>query len=279
MKLFAFADEADPSLQGQIRAMKRNALDGLEIRAVDGENVSVITLEKAREIRKAMDDAGLVTWSIGSPIGKIKLLEDDFVSDVEKLKHTIEVADVLGAERIRLFSFRMPKGADPAIYKNEVIDRMGVYQECAERSGVLLCHENEKNIYGDTADRCFEILQAIPGIKGVFDPANFVQCGEDTLYAWKLLRDRIDYMHIKDALSDGTVVPPGEGEGNVKTIVSEYLADGKDRFTMEPHLYSFSALKVIEEKGHTSRVGENNRFANADEAFDFAVRTFRSLIA
>ena len=50
-------------------------------------------------------------------------------------------------------------------------------------------------------------------LDGVFDPANFVQCGIDTIEAFELLQDRITYLHIKDALPDGSVVPAGKGHG------------------------------------------------------------------
>ena len=143
MRIFAFADEADKLVDGQIAAMKCNGLQGLEVRGVDGVNVSKITLDKARELRKKMDDNGLVTWSIGSPIGKIKL-EDDFNAHLDTLRHCLEVADILGAKNLRLFSFYMPKDEDPTPYKNEVVDRMGAFLDVARGSGVLLCHENEK---------------------------------------------------------------------------------------------------------------------------------------
>ena len=41
-KIFAFADEASPMIDEQIKAMKRNGLLDLQIRSVDGENVSSI---------------------------------------------------------------------------------------------------------------------------------------------------------------------------------------------------------------------------------------------
>ena len=81
LRIFAFADEASPQIDRQIAAMKRNGLQGLEIRNVDGESVSAISLEKAREVRKKLDDAGLITWSVGSPIGKIDIEKDDFDRD------------------------------------------------------------------------------------------------------------------------------------------------------------------------------------------------------
>jgi sugar phosphate isomerase/epimerase len=226
--------------------MKRNALKGLEIRNVDGTNITDISLEKAREVRKQLDDNGLVTWSIGSPIGKQKIAKD-FAPELERFKHTLELAHELGAGNIRLFSFFMPKEEDPAIYRNEVIDRMGQFIEAARGSGVFLCHENEKGIYGDIADRCLDLHQQLPELKGIFDPANFVQCHDDTIRGWSLLKNYIHYLHIKDALVSGDVVPAGHGAGNVAYIVKEFMAQGGEAMTVEPHLRIFDGLKALEE--------------------------------
>ena len=277
LRIFAFADEADKLVDGQIAAMKRNGLCGLEVRGVDGVNVSKITLEKAREVRKKMDDNGLVTWSIGSPIGKIKL-DDDFDAHLEDLRHCLEVADILGAKNLRLFSFYMPKDADPSPYKNEVIDRMGAFLDVARGSGVLLCHENEKGIYGDIAARCLELHQALPELGGIFDPANYVQCGQDTLAGWELLQAHIHYLHIKDALADGSVVPAGKGIGNVPQIVKAFLAKGGSAATMEPHLKVFDGLKALEESGNTSVVGGIYQYPDANTAFDAACDAMKAIL-
>ena len=111
--IYAFADEASPSIDGQIAAMLRNHLEGLEIRDVDGQNVSDISADKAREVRRKLDDNGLVCWSIGSPIGKIEIT-DSFAPHLEKLKHTVEIARILGAPNIRMFSFYLPQGKSPS---------------------------------------------------------------------------------------------------------------------------------------------------------------------
>jgi predicted xylose isomerase-like sugar epimerase len=76
-QIYAFADEASPIIDKQIIAMRRNGLQGLEIRNVDGESVAAISLDKAREVRAKMDAAGLKVWSIGSPSGKIDIEKDD----------------------------------------------------------------------------------------------------------------------------------------------------------------------------------------------------------
>lgn len=278
MNIYAFADETHKDVDLQIKAMLRNGLQGLEARSIDGTNVSEITLEKAKEVRKKMDDAGLITWSIGSPIGKFKPWEQDWQAEQDKLKHTLEVADILGAKNIRMFSIYPEDRTQPEKYRDDIFEKLETYVSIAKGSGIQLCHENEKGIYGDTWERCLEILKTFPEIKGVFDPANFVQCGVDTLQAWANLKDYIYYMHIKDATSDKNVVPPGCGEGHVAEIVSEYVKMGGENFTMEPHLHSFASFKTLEEKGQESILGKMYLYESGDAALDAAVGYFREIL-
>ena len=278
-KIYAFADEASPIIDKQIIAMQRNGLQGLEIRNVDGESVAAISLDKAREVRAKMDAAGLKVWSIGSPIGKIDIEKDDFNAHMDTLRHVIEVAKILGAENIRMFSFYIPAGKNPADYRDEVLRRLHLMADAAEGTGVTLCHENEKGIYGDMANRCLEILEAEPRIAGVFDPANFVQCGQDTWEAWKLLGSKIKYMHIKDALfKDNSVVPAGKGDGQVGKILKAFLENGGECLTVEPHLTVFDALKTLEREGEKSRVGGAYAYPSSDAAFDAACQALRELL-
>ena len=273
----AFADESSNALGGQIDALKRNGYDYLEIRNIDGKNFTELTLEDAKEIKRELDDNGLRVWSLGSPIGKIDI-NGDFDAHIGLYKHTLELGNVFGAENIRLFSFFMPKGKNPDDYKNLVIERMGVFAEIAKAYGITPCHENEKGIFGDIADRCAEIHKAIPEIKAVFDPANFVQSGQDTLKAWEILNPYVKYMHIKDALSDGRVVAPGVGVGNVEQLLKNYAAKGGNVLTLEPHLYEFVGLKSLEREGEESVVGDMS-FKASEEAFDFAVDNLKELVA
>ena len=279
-QIFAFADEASPMIDNQIKAMLRNGLQGLEIRSVDGENVSGITIAKAKEVYQKINDAGLSVWSIGSPIGKIDIIKDSFSEHLDVLKRTIDIAREMKCGNIRMFSFYLPKDQEPGSFKNEVMDRLHQMAEMTAGSGVQLCHENEKGIYGDNAVRCCEILSEVPEIAGVFDPANFVQCGQDTLEAWKLLKNHIKYLHIKDALfADGSVVPAGKGEGNVPTIVKAYMEMGGVCMTVEPHLKVFGGLKALEREGEETRMGSRFVFETNDEAFDAACAALRAILA
>ncbi len=273
--IYAFADEADASVDGQIAAMRRNGLQGVELRGVDGVNISDISLSKAGEVRKKLEDSGLRAWSLGSPIGKIPL-DGDHATHVEKLRRTLEIAKALDCENIRVFSYYLPKDGNPAAFSGEVIDRLGELLDYAEEAGVALCHENEKGIFGDNAVRCRQLLTSLPALRGVFDPANFIQCGQDTAEAWQLLKDRIFYLHIKDARADGTVVPAGQGQGHVKDIVEDYLRMGGCAMTVEPHLKVFAGLSALEREGDTSAIG--HAYRTSGEAFDAACAALKGLL-
>lgn len=276
MRIFAFSDEAASELGGQIAAMKRNGLDGTEIRGVNGRSIVAHTAEEAKEVLRQLKDNGLSVWSVGSPIGKIPL-DGDFAGHLELLRHTLELANVLECRNLRMFSFYIPGGAKPEDCRNEVIEKLAQMAETAEGSGVALCHENEKGIYGDNAGRCADILDAVPALRCVFDPANFIQCGQDVPEAWKLLGSRVYYMHIKDAMADGTVVPAGEGIGYLPEILADYKARGGETVTVEPHLRVFDGLQGLEQGAQRSAVPAGV-YATADEAFDAACGALRKLI-
>ena len=270
IKLAAFADEADRKISGQIKIMKENGIEYLEIRGVDGENISDISLKKAREVRRQLDKAGIAVWSLGSPYGKISIF-DDFEPHLDKFKHGLELAKILGAKHIRIFSFYV-SAADKERCKDEVMRRLKQFILLAEGSGITLCHENEKGIYGDTAAFCEEIHKTFPQLKAVFDPANFIQCGQDTIKAWEMLAPYVEYMHIKDALADGSVVPAGKGIGNLPYLIKNYKGSV---LTLEPHLSVFDGFEKLEAEEKTKT---GYCYPTSIAAFDAAVNALKKLI-
>lgn len=275
--IYAFSDEASFDMDKQIAALKRNGLCGPEIRFVDGPSIVDITLDKAKEVRKKLDANGLRVWTLGSPIGKIKLVEDSFEEHLEKLKHILEVGNILGAENIRMFSFFLPEKSNFDDYANEVIDKVGKMAEITIKAGIHPCHENEKAIFGDTAERCMKLLTELPILEGIFDPANFIQCGQDTMEAWRMLNPFIKYLHIKDAFADGSVVPAGKGIGRVPEIVADYVKKGGKCFTVEPHLTVFSGLDSLETGDKKSGVGIY-KYPDSDTAFDVACNSLKEIL-
>lgn len=269
--LSAFADEAGEEFDLQLAALKRNGLQGIELRSVENENISRLSLEKVKELKKRMDGAGVICRAVGSPIGKISL--ERAAEHRELLRHVAAVSQVLGASQVRMFSYHMNPWETQ---ENEarVLDELGALAQIAQAEGITLCHENEKGIYGFNAANCLRIMKNVPGIRAVFDPANFVQCGVNTLYAWEMLKAHVAYVHAKDAKADGKVVPCGEGWGYVPEIIRQYLQQGGEGITLEPHLYDFHALKTLEENPQ-KRAG----YATADAAFDAAARALKTIIA
>ncbi|MBQ3078572.1 MAG: TIM barrel protein [Clostridia bacterium] len=248
--LSAFADEADNKLIGQIEALTKAGIAGVELRGVDGKNVKDLTLDEAKAVYEKLSEAGISVASMGSPFGKI-MITDGFDEHLEQFKHALEICKVLHCDRMRMFSFFYPKGEDPAQYRGEVIDRLEKMLVLAEENGITLCHENEKGIYGDTAERCLDLINHFGGrLKCIFDPANFIQCGEKPIENYKLLKEHIFYMHIKDAMLDtGAVVPSGCGDGSIREILDDLSAraDGLV-LSIEPHLTVFSGLDKLQDE-------------------------------
>lgn len=248
--LSGFSDEIAPELDLQLAAIREWGLSHIELRAADGVNVSDFSTEKVKEVKNKLAGAGVSVSSIGSPIGKIGV-EEDFAPHLEKLKRTLEIQKELGAPYLRMFSFYIPQGRAPEDFREEVLDRMGrMVEEAAAWDSVLL-HENEKGIYGDNAPRCKELLEAFygPHFKAVFDFANFVQVGQQTLPAYELLKPYVEYVHVKDAQwGTGAVVPAGRGDGHVKEILTDLIGGGwKGFLSLEPHLTDFAGLAALEQ--------------------------------
>ena len=274
MKLCAFADEAAADLAGQISALQRNAISLLEIRGVNGKNIKDMTKSEAREIKGILDDAGISVHSIGSPIGKIAL-DGDIQSHFDDFQRILETADILETRYIRMFSF-FPTGVENQEKIRDLVFKHIERLLTLTPSHMILCHENEKDIFGENAENCLALHEAFPRLRAVFDPANFVQCGVDTKKAWQMLRDHVEYLHIKDAIADGTVVPAGMGLGNVPFIVRDYLARGGNVMTLEPHLFDFTGLSALE-NGKVTSLGISP-YRDNDEAFDAAADALKKIL-
>ncbi|MDL2232903.1 sugar phosphate isomerase/epimerase [Ruminococcaceae bacterium OttesenSCG-928-L11] len=247
--LSGFSDEISPDFETQLVTVQSLGLKHIEIRGVNGRNISEYTPQEAKTLQAAMDAHGIRVSSVGSPCGKIKIT-DDFAPHFEQFKNVVALAKEFGTRNIRMFSFLIPEGDNPAAHRDEVLRRLEKMVEYAVEQDVVLLHENEKEIYGDVATRCRDLFEQLGGdhFRGVFDFANFVQCGQDTLEAYEMLAPHIAYIHIKDArLADGQVVPAGMGDGHVSQLLGRFKDSGYRGFlSLEPHLQSFVGYHALE---------------------------------
>lgn len=268
IRLCAFADEAGSSIDSQIQALKDNGISLIEVRSIDSKSVINFSDAEIARYKKAFFEAGITVWSIGSPIGKVDVSED-FDLYTQKVRRVGEIANMFGTRRVRGFSFYNAYDK-----KDEVIRRLNTMVEILKEYDVDYCHENEKDIYGDVADRVLDLVEGVKGMKYVYDPANYLQCGEDAAVALKKTLAYTDYFHIKDVdLTDDTLVPAGFGSGDIQGLCRA-VENIDTVFTIEPHLAIFDAFSSID-KGEMKNkfVFSSNR-----EAFDYAVQSIKNVL-
>ena len=275
--LSAFADEAADSLEGQIEALQRQGIRRIELRGVNGKSCADLTPREAEDVAAALQRAGIGFSALGSPYGKYPI-DQPFEPHLADFRRGLELCRILGCMRVRMFSFFMPAGDDPAAWRGEVLARLSVMLDEAERAGVRLLHENEKGIYGDTDERCLDLLRHFDGRLGfIFDPANFIQCGVDPLTAWDRLHERVTCMHIKDALmGSGAVVRAGRGDGSVPQILERLNRerDGEVMLTVEPHLALFGGLRSLQRDA----LEHEEAFEDRQSAFDAACAALKGIL-
>jgi sugar phosphate isomerase/epimerase len=238
--LSGFADEISPDPAEQLAVLAAENITHLELRSAWSENVADLGDAELARFGKALDDAGVRVSAIGSPIGKIGV-DAPLGPELDRLRRVADVAAGFGTTIVRVFSFFIPAAQRPERYREQVIERMRALADIAEERGVVLAHENEKEIYGDRPERCADIIASVgsPALRATFDAANFVQCGvRPHTQGYGLIRPYLVYLQVKDALAaTGEVVPAGQGDGQVRETLAALRDSGFDGYlSLEPHL-------------------------------------------
>jgi sugar phosphate isomerase/epimerase len=258
-----FSDEISSDFDTQLDVVSKLGMHYISLRGIDGKNIGDFTVEEIKErVQPRLRKAGIKVSSIGSPIGKVFINDEEGFAKQKRMLETLcQISQLLDCKYIRIFSFYIPKGENPDIYREDVVLKLKEYAAIAEKHNIILLHENEKDIFGDIGRRCHEILKAVasPYFKAIFDFANFVQCGEDTQTCYDLLEDEVIYIHIKDAVTtDSQNVVCGTGEGKIPEILSQAIRSGYKGFlTLEPHLVLFDSLKDLELEEATEIIKDN----------------------
>ncbi len=258
-----FADEAGASIDTQIRATQELGWTHIESRNIDGVNITDISDEQFDEVAGKLADAGVKINCFGSAVAnwsKDPRKEADFQRSVAELQRAIPRMQRLGVPMLRGMSFAVVKDEEPdsPALEPQIFKKVAHLVKMCEDAGVLYLHENCMNYGGMSPDHTRKLIEQInsPAFKLVFDTGNPVftdlRRGAKPYKkqrAWDFYREVkefIHYVHIKDARyvneTDG-IFPavdftfPGEGDGDVETIVADLLKSGYDGgFSMEPHL-------------------------------------------
>ncbi len=267
IKLSAFADEIDKSLDVQIKVLKENNIELLELRSVDGINVKDFTDEQVERYSSKLKACGISVWAIGSPLGKVDITVD-FAEYEKTVRRVCEIAKAFNAKRIRMFSFF--KAYDNAEKVYEYLSKM---VEIGNEYGVYMCLENEKDVFGDTLERVKRVLSNVKGLKFVYDPANFIQMGEYADQTLGALADNAEYFHVKDVIKEtDELVPAGYGDGKIDELVSR-ITDDKV-LTLEPHLALFEGYAQID----NTQMKNKFKFDNNVDSFNFATKSLKEIL-
>jgi sugar phosphate isomerase/epimerase len=243
--LSGFGDEIDPDPVVQLAVLSALGSRHLELRSAWDVNVVDLDAGQLDRIAALLAERGMAVSAIASPIGKVDIT-DDPAGERARLDRAIAAAHRLDCRFIRLFSFYRPPGTTAEEIRDEVLRRMREWATVAEREGVTLVHENEKEIYGDTPDRVRDLVESVgsPALRVAWDNANFVQVGVRPFTdGYAMLRPHLEYLQVKDAVAaTGAVVPAGHGDGELRETLTALRDDGYTGFaSLEPHLAQQSA--------------------------------------
>ncbi|MFE4080839.1 sugar phosphate isomerase/epimerase family protein [Paenarthrobacter sp. YIM B13468] len=244
--LSGFGDEVDPDPSVQAAVLLALGASHIEVRSAWGTNVSELEQDSVERLKAILDEKGLKVSAVASPIGKVDVTLP-VEHEVARLRQIISVAKALDTKYVRIFSFYRAEGQSPEDLREAVMERMAALAEEAAAAGIVLLHENEKGIYGDTPERVLDIMETVnsPALRVAWDNANFVQVGvKPYTEGYAILRPFLEYLQVKDAIaSTGEVVPSGEGDGELDATIAALAADGYTGFaSLEPHLASAHEL-------------------------------------
>lgn len=223
--LSGFADEAanQKTAEQQFSAFAALGLQYYSLRFIDvGEgikNVMKLTKREIQKIRHLENEYGLNVSSIGSPIGKVKLLDvndktkNEFVPFKKYLAKDVarvcELAHAFETKLIRGFSFYHPRGTDPWEHVPQVVDQLGQIVEMCHRSDLTFGLEIEANLVGQTGELLAEIHRQVnhPAMVLIFDAANVLCQGNtpgEVFEQYLAMKPALGWLHIKDYRT-----PPG----------------------------------------------------------------------
>ncbi len=217
--LSGFADEAanQRTATQQFAAFAALGLQYYTLRFIDAgdgiKNVMKLTTGEITKIRHLEDEYGLNVSSIGSPIGKVKLLDKEdgtknaFVPFkkylAKEVKRACELAHAFETKLIRGFSFYHPKGSDPSEHLSQTIDQLGQIAEMCHRSDLTFGVEVEANLVGQNGKILQEIHRKVnhPALVLIFDAGNLISQGfsaAETFEHYQAMKPGLGWIHIKD---------------------------------------------------------------------------------
>ena len=282
-KISGFIDEIDHDFEEQLKLARELGMKYACLRDIDGKRIQRFTPTQINNyILPLLSQYDIRVSSIGSGVGKI-ILNDElaYQKDIDDLKKICEAAMLLRCRYIRIFSFYSNYSKTKSGWAAErplVGERIRGYLDAVKDYDVVLLHENEKKVYGDSPERCLDLFNEFhgPQFKLIFDFGNFIQSGYEPLKCYELMKGKIEEFHIKDAfLENRLVMPAGAGDGHMKEILQDAFEHGYDGFlSIEPHLNNVAAAQRLELDAAVRDSGE----VDTKVMFKVAINAFEKIL-
>jgi sugar phosphate isomerase/epimerase len=270
--LSGFADEAanQKTAIQQCVAFAALGMQYFSIRFIDAgkgiKNVMALTKPEINDIRHLLNEYDLNIASIGSPIGKVKLLDVEdgtknrFVPFKKYLKDEVaracELAHAFETKLIRGFSFYHPKGTKPEDHLSQAVDQLGQIAEACHRSDLTFGLEVEANLIGQNGHLMAELHRQIdhPAVMLIFDAANIIMQGyttKETVEQYFAMKPALGWMHIKDyQLPKKTKKGGHVDEEAMKNFVPADIGDGGHALILDDFKSYIPALeKKLKKRG------------------------------
>lgn len=247
--LSAFADEAarHKTALEQLTALAALGLKHYSPRFIDVpgtgkvEHVTELSDENLARLAQMHIDYGISVTSIGSRIGKVKLLDvadeshNKYVSPSDYLAgevaRTIRAAKGLNAKLIRGFSFYHPQGQDPWKYVDQAVERLRPIVDLCAQDGLVFGLEVEPNLIGQNGHLLAALSERVQrdNMVCIFDGGNLTcqnLTSVEVLAEFVAMRDHIGWIHIKDYKIDPTLKWTGVvDEERIKNFVPANVGD------------------------------------------------------
>ncbi|MDB0030885.1 sugar phosphate isomerase/epimerase [Opitutales bacterium] len=252
MYLTGIADEASQNIETQIEVTRQLGWNAIESRFINGKNIHDLSEEAFDQVCETLDGSGVHINAFGSAIANWgKDVRDDFAITEAEINRTIPRMKKLGTRFVRVMSYKVIEGVE--LMAKERIRRLQLILDAFSAEGITVVHENCMNYGGMSWQHTLELIDALPGIKLVYDTGNPVfnrdrsREGNHWQDPWEFylnVKDHIAYVHVKDCLNPlpengnkEVYTYPGEGKGRVLDVMTDLMKSGYDGgISIEPHL-------------------------------------------
>lgn len=239
MNLAIIGDEIDQDLDNVISTVQECDYKGIEVRSVWNIRPDQLNDEQLDSIRYSVEKKGLSIVGFDSPVFKTAIPKT--IKQIEEARdsflHAVHQARILKAQFIRVFSFYRKEQPEP---KEAGRIMKGIIEDIIPKD-IMILVETGMRTNTPSIVQMIDLLEVLNNnrVGVLWDPGNTVYSGFNKNpfpNDYKLGRDVIKHIHVKDSKGQKEYVNIGDGDVPWKDIVKFLTNDGYDGwFSLETH--------------------------------------------